>query len=50
MFSSVLSQRRCVIRLTAARDYFEIDVLCNSALYSYKQMHTSVQDTLRARL
>jgi len=49
MFSSVFSQRGW-IRLIAARDYFETDVLCNSALYSYKQMHTPVQDTLCVRL
>jgi hypothetical protein len=46
MFSNVLSQCGCVKRLVAARDYFDIDVLCNSALYSYKQIHTSMQDTL----
>jgi len=45
-----LSQCGYVIRVVAAMDYFEIDVLCNSALYSYKQIHTSVQDTLRGRL
>jgi hypothetical protein len=47
MFSSISSQCGCVIRLVATRDYFETDVLCNSVLlvYSYKQTHSSVQDT-----